>query len=211
MQQRMTRKDQQARTRARLLEEGARAFADRGFLAVTVEEITAAAGVTRGALYKHFDGKEGLILAVIAESGEAQLTSWADGQSTARTDEEHLAALADLVQVARPELVRAGTEFLVHATSRPHLHEQVRTLQSDVDVQAATLLQRTVEALGVEPTVPADDLSVLMTSLASGLALRQQLYPDLDVQGLFRAGLVALLNGASAPLASSKELSDDRS
>ena len=211
MHERVTRKDQQARTRARLLEAGARAFADRGFLAATVEEITTAAGVTRGALYKHFDGKDGLFLAVIADSGEAQLSSWSVGQAAARTDEEHLAAVADLVRVARPELVRAGTEFLVHASSRPHLREQVRTLQSNVDAQAVALLQRTVEALGVEPTVTADDLSALLTSLASGLALRQQLHPDLDVQRLFRVGLVALISGASAPVTSSKEHSDDRS
>jgi len=53
------------RTRAELIRVARRLFAERGFGAVSSEEIVAAAGLTRGALYHHFDGKPGLFLAVI--------------------------------------------------------------------------------------------------------------------------------------------------
>src|SRR5262245_8144729 len=47
------------------LEDAARdLFEARGFANVSAEEIVAAAGVTRGALYHHYDGKEGLFEAV---------------------------------------------------------------------------------------------------------------------------------------------------
>jgi AcrR family transcriptional regulator len=50
----------------RKLEEVARAlFAARGFAGVSAEELVAAAEVTRGALYHHYDGKEGLFAAVV--------------------------------------------------------------------------------------------------------------------------------------------------
>jgi len=53
-----------ARTRA-LLEDVARElFEARGFADVSAEEIVAAAGVTRGALYHHYGGKDGLFEAV---------------------------------------------------------------------------------------------------------------------------------------------------
>jgi AcrR family transcriptional regulator len=53
-----------ARTRA-LLEQTARGlFEARGYAAVSSEEIVAQAGVTRGALYHHYDGKQGLFEAV---------------------------------------------------------------------------------------------------------------------------------------------------
>jgi AcrR family transcriptional regulator len=55
------------RTR-RQLEKAARAlFEARGFAAVSAEELVAAAGVTRGALYHHYEGKEGLFAAVAEE------------------------------------------------------------------------------------------------------------------------------------------------
>jgi AcrR family transcriptional regulator len=40
-------------------------FAERGFAGVSAEEIVAKADVTRGALYHHYDGKEGLFEAVV--------------------------------------------------------------------------------------------------------------------------------------------------
>ena len=50
-------------TRERLLDEGMRLFAERGFTATAVGEIEAAAGLQprRGALYKHFPSKESLL------------------------------------------------------------------------------------------------------------------------------------------------------
>jgi AcrR family transcriptional regulator len=43
-------------------------FERRGFSAVSAEEIVAAAKVTRGALYHHYEGKEGLFEAVVEEA-----------------------------------------------------------------------------------------------------------------------------------------------
>jgi AcrR family transcriptional regulator len=51
---------------------GRQLFATHGYEAVSSEQIVAAAGVTRGALYHHFDGKRGLFAAVF-EQVEAEL------------------------------------------------------------------------------------------------------------------------------------------
>ncbi len=55
-------------TRRTLVRVGRRLFARRGFEAVPQEAIVAAAGVTRGALYHHFDGKRGLFRAVVVDA-----------------------------------------------------------------------------------------------------------------------------------------------
>ncbi|MBO2466172.1 TetR/AcrR family transcriptional regulator [Actinomadura violacea] len=54
-------------TRAALLDTGRRHFTERGFADVSAEELVRAAGLTRGALYHHFDGKQGLFQAVFEE------------------------------------------------------------------------------------------------------------------------------------------------
>ena len=46
------------------MDAGRRLFAERGYAAVGTEEIVRQAGVTRGALYHHFDGKRELLAAV---------------------------------------------------------------------------------------------------------------------------------------------------
>jgi AcrR family transcriptional regulator len=63
-----TRRAEQAEgTRAALIGAGRTLFAERGYTGVGTEEIVAAARVTRGALYYHFEDKRDLFRAVFAE------------------------------------------------------------------------------------------------------------------------------------------------
>ena len=61
-------------TRAALIDAARRLFAERGYADVGTEEIVRDAGVTRGALYHHFQGKRDLLRAVY-EQIEADLAS----------------------------------------------------------------------------------------------------------------------------------------
>ena len=61
----VTKAAQTAATRSRLEKVAHDLFAARGFEAVSAEELVAKADVTRGALYHHYDGKEGLFAAVV--------------------------------------------------------------------------------------------------------------------------------------------------
>jgi AcrR family transcriptional regulator len=56
-----------AETRAKLIRAARTAFAEQGYAAASMDELTAAAGLTRGALYHNFGGKEGLLRAVIEQ------------------------------------------------------------------------------------------------------------------------------------------------
>jgi AcrR family transcriptional regulator len=60
-------------TRAELVAVARRLFAERGYADVGTEEIVRTAGVTRGALYHHFDSKREL-LAAVHEEIERELT-----------------------------------------------------------------------------------------------------------------------------------------
>ena len=64
---RRTQADRSAQTRVALLNAARALFAEKGFAATSRDEIAARAGVTRGALYHHFESKTALALAVVAE------------------------------------------------------------------------------------------------------------------------------------------------
>jgi AcrR family transcriptional regulator len=56
-----------AETRAKLIAAARHAFGTVGYAEASMDDFTAAAGLTRGALYHHFGDKKGLLEAVIAE------------------------------------------------------------------------------------------------------------------------------------------------
>jgi AcrR family transcriptional regulator len=56
-----------AETRAKLLTAARKAFGTVGYAEASMDDFTAEAGLTRGALYHHFGDKKGLFQAVIAE------------------------------------------------------------------------------------------------------------------------------------------------
>lgn len=58
------------RTRQAILSAAAKVFEERGYQAATISEILATAGVTKGALYFHFQSKEDLALGVLAEQDQ---------------------------------------------------------------------------------------------------------------------------------------------
>ena len=65
-----TQAQRSEQTRAALVAAARRLFAERGYSAVGTEEIVREAGVTRGALYHHFDGKRELMRAVYEQLEE---------------------------------------------------------------------------------------------------------------------------------------------
>lgn len=52
-------------TRAKLIQAARKAFADKGYAAASMDDLTAEAGLTRGALYHNFGDKKGLLQAVV--------------------------------------------------------------------------------------------------------------------------------------------------
>ena len=95
-------------TREALIEAARTLFAERGFAAVSIEEIVRAARLTRGALYHHFDSKEELFRAVY-ERVEQELV-------------QGIAAVA--ISAADPmEALRAGALAFLNACEDPAVQQ----------------------------------------------------------------------------------------
>ena len=87
-----TQAERRDATRTALIRAARPLFAERGYADVGTEEIVRAAGVTRGALYHHFAGKDGLFLAVF-EDVENQLLEQIGARVVASAANSPLAAL----------------------------------------------------------------------------------------------------------------------
>lgn len=78
-------KDRTEATRTALLDAARRLFVEKGYAQTATPDIVAAAGVTRGALYHHFEDKKALFLAV-AEREAAAVAAEIETTATPSTD-----------------------------------------------------------------------------------------------------------------------------
>ncbi|MDN3260205.1 ScbR family autoregulator-binding transcription factor [Streptomyces sp. CSDS2] len=86
----MAQQDRAVRTRRAVLRAAAAVFAERGYAAATISEILKRAGVTKGALYFHFDSKAALAQGVLQEQlmpehhlpRDLKLQEWVDAGMT---------------------------------------------------------------------------------------------------------------------------------
>jgi AcrR family transcriptional regulator len=107
-----TQAERSETTRAKLVAAARRLFARHGYAAVGTEEIVRAAGVTRGALYHHFDGKERLLEAVF-EQIEAELAQRVGARAGEVEASDPLGALA------------LGIDVFLDAAGEPEMHRIV--------------------------------------------------------------------------------------
>ncbi|MGW4229244.1 TetR/AcrR family transcriptional regulator [Streptomyces sp. NPDC004980] len=106
----VTRAESAAVTRRALLDAAAELLDLGGPEAVTLREVGARAGVSRGAPYRHFADKDSLLTAVAAENWERM----ADRVHTLRTDAE----------LSAPEKLRGALHTLIGVgRDQPHLYQ----------------------------------------------------------------------------------------
>jgi AcrR family transcriptional regulator len=93
-----------ADTRARLIDAAAELLEEKGYAGASVAEITRRAGITPGALYRHFPAKAELIVEVIREIASAELARMRAAADSAESHTEQLDAV--VATAARQALVK---------------------------------------------------------------------------------------------------------
>ncbi|SCC02974.1 TetR/AcrR family transcriptional regulator [Kosakonia oryziphila] len=94
--------------RAKLIGAARKAFAERGYAAASMDELTASVGLTRGALYHNFGDKKGLLAAVVAQVDGEMAQRAKAAAATADDEWERLLAegIAYIKMALDPEVQR---------------------------------------------------------------------------------------------------------
>ena len=177
---RLTRKEQQARTRSTLLASAARVLASKGLHRASIDEIASDAGYTKGAFYANFSSKEELFLVLLDDhfaerlAAIERLTSGAGeiGEQAEQVGQDFLAALR-----GNEEWCRLFLEFTSHATRHEEFRVELQARSNALmDRIAAIFERRSVEA-GIIPPVPPRLIAQMTFAMAHGVAIEQLMDP----------------------------------
>lgn len=164
-----TRADTMMETRTKLIAAGRKAFAAKGYAATALEDLTSKIGLTRGALYHHFDGKKGLLEAVIVEIDAEMMERASATGARARTKwQAFINEMASYIEMAtEPEIQRImlldGPAVLGDVSRWPSQTACVRTTKENLEILMREGAIRKVD-------------SDAMARLVSGAALNASLW-----------------------------------
>lgn len=197
---RLSRKEKQAHTRARLIEAAGTVFSRRGLHHASIDEVAEEAGFTKGAFYANFESKEELFLAMLDQRFDARLGELERATSGDETPEEQARqAGSDFSRAiaADPEWERLFFEFAAHAGRnegfRTELVKRYRALRRQIEELYRRRIERDPEIDA--PPLPLDKLTLMTFAMVNGMALEKMLEPDAVDDELYGTMLMIFFTG----------------
>ncbi|ORW33553.1 TetR family transcriptional regulator [Mycobacterium paraense] len=159
MVERWTRERRLEHTRSTLLDAAEEVFAEKGFMAASLDDIASAAGYTKGAIYKHFATKEDLFLAVSDRYWRRYFDNFAEVMSTAthigaRELDQIAARWRELSRDRGTEHAALGHEFTLYLLRNPEARERVAAKRSEVVEKLAKYIAEGIDRLGGALLIP---------------------------------------------------------
>ena len=196
--EKLTRERRRQQTRDVLIAAATEVFAKRGYEGAALEEIAAAAGFTRGAIYKNFAGKEELFFAVTDRLNDQIIDAFRD---IAPSDPDHrtwdFTALADLWRASASgfdDLLAVSKEYELFILRNPKARKRALVHRRKNRELVASFIEEVASRSAMRLRLPADTLAAIILAAADGLSYSAridglELYePFLE---LLNAGMVA--------------------
>ena len=172
-------------TRTALIDSARRAFAQKGFEGASLDEIAANAGFTRGAIYKHFDNKEDLFLAVMGEFNVRMLDSFAellDVDIEAATDPVSIARMLMQSELRDPEMWALNIEFGLFEYRNPGSRQRSVESRQRNRERVAQFMEVNTAANGFVLKYPADTIAAILLNATDGFVHAARLDSDAEEQ-----------------------------
>jgi AcrR family transcriptional regulator len=170
---RLSRQEGRELTAQRLVEAAQRLIARRGLDATSVEDITEAAGYSRGAFYSNFKSKNDLFYEVLRQDQQRNNAEFAVALDDALPLEQIQARIREI----NAGLFNARDSFLAWTEARmlsardPKFRAKVAGLIAERRDFVVTIIQYLARRIGATPSVPLEALAMGFISLSEGVRL----------------------------------------
>jgi AcrR family transcriptional regulator len=180
----LTPERRRQQTRDYLLAAAAQVFSERGFHGTTLDEVAAAAGFTKGAVYSNFKSKDDLFLALLESRYQSEMSALrATAEAAEGPPEAHL---YDFVEFVRNRPVdRSGQvwsalyqEFVVYALRHPTARQKLAELEEEELSSVAALIEAERQRHGIEVDLTVEHAARIVTALMRGVSTMQLIEDD---------------------------------
>lgn len=180
MVERWTRERRTEHTRSLLVDAAQEVFAAKGFGAASLDDIAAAAGYTRGAIYVHFKAKEDLFLAVHQRYWRRFFDNFTELLAeVTEIGEAELAEIAGrwrrLAESGGAQQAALGYEFTLYLLRNPEARVRVVPQQQQVHDELAAFIVESLGKLGATLAMPASIFAQILIATSDSIMLAAEL------------------------------------
>jgi TetR/AcrR family transcriptional repressor of nem operon len=171
---------QPAETKARILKQSGRLFNTQGYKATSISDITAATGLTKGAIYRHFKSKDQLEKETLNYLSGVMFQSLGSKIKVASTAPEKLRALFRFFEtyISNPP-VKGGCPLLNAATeaddAHPVLRKRALALLNTLRDSIITMLEKGIKYGQLKPSIDKAYYSSVIIAMLEGAIMMSKL------------------------------------
>ncbi|MBB4929675.1 AcrR family transcriptional regulator [Lipingzhangella halophila] len=183
--------------RRQILDAARRCFVRNGFHATSMQDVLAEAGLSAGAVYRYFKGKDEIIAAIVSEA-LTEVAAAFDTHDAAQPPE--LDSIVDLVlQAEQPPLARSqeSARLLIQVWSEalrsPALGAELREVMDTTRQVVGGLVAQHQKRGLLRADVPAEQVASVLMALVDGFMVQWAIDGHSDAAA-FRDGLRALMS-----------------
>lgn len=192
---RRTQQQRREETVAKLLDAAISSLCEKGYAATTVNEIVTRAGLSSGALFRHFATRLDIVVAAADEVRRRQFEEFHTGLSSfGSASVEHCLTL--LRAACRAPVNGAWYELLIAARSDSELRERLSPLTVRYHEQIAALA-RTLPVAGTIDPRQLDTVVFSVVHLLDGEALAAIVHPQPEQEAMRLEMIAHLLRGGT--------------
>lgn len=173
--------DKGERTQQEILAHAAVIFAKQGYSGASMSELTRATGLSKGAIYNHFDNKDDLAIKAFDYSMQLVTERFAKYVADKRTTRSRLGAMIDMfLSLVEDPLLPSGCPIQATSIESDDTHPTLRQHARDAMDKWKAFIIRTVQKgkeLGdVKPDVDEQYVADVMTTTLEGGVMLSKLY-----------------------------------
>jgi len=204
---RLTRRESQDVTRARLIAAAEKIFVRFGFGSSSVERIAEAAGFSRGAFYSNFQDKDEIFIAVLNKRRLAITTALGEIFRRESNVVTRLQAVRDwyVNQEQQKEWIILETEFTLRAIRNPAVKVRLAGLRRQELETYSALVAQHFSQIGRPAIDRPETIALSLMAIVQGLGRLSLINTDRDARGRFAEArnlvfnrLIAIDDGATA-------------
>lgn len=186
--------------RERLLATAVDLFYQRGFGAVGIDQVIASAGVTKTTFYKHFEGKDDLMVAAVQRRDEWEAQAWTRAVQKLAGDDptRQLLVALDVIDMWFNDPDFRGCMFINAAAEFPNPHDPVHQAAAAYKLRVRDGRRDLARSAGAAAAA-AEVFADCYTALIEGALVLRQAYGRNDAARAIRPAVEQLVRAYLTP------------